>query len=147
MPCCRNSDRFLPGAISFPCPIRGSMRKSLSRTSYVVRPPRKPAAGIKARGIISLVLFAAVASHAITPPDAAYVQSFEKWKAEMVDDLKQRWLVLAGLFWLKPGANTFGSAENNAIVLPSGPPHSGSFVLKEANVSAQFQPGTPAKIE
>jgi hypothetical protein len=75
------------------------------------------------------------------------MQSFEKWKAEMVDDLKQRWLVLAGLFWLKPGANTFGSAEDNAIVLPSGPAHAGSFVLKDANVSVQFQLGTPAKID
>src|ERR1700746_508505 len=108
-----NSNRFSPGAISFPCPIRGSMRERLSGRSYVARRPRKPAPGIKARGVISLVLFAAVASYAITPPDAAYMQSFEKWKAEMVDDLKQRWLVLAGLFWLKPGANAFGSAEDN----------------------------------
>jgi len=123
------------------------MREKLSRALCVVRDLRKPAPSIKARWIISLVLFAAVALHAITPPDAAYLQSFEKWKAEMVDDLKQRWLVLAGLFWLKPGANTFGSAENNSIVLPSGPAHAGSFVLKDANVSAQFQPGTPAKIE
>jgi hypothetical protein len=123
------------------------MRKSLSRTSYVVRRLRKPAPGIKARGVISLVLFAAVASHAITPPDAAYLQSFEKWKAELVDDLKQRWLVLAGLFWLKPGPNTFGSGSDNVIVLPSGPTHAGSFLLKDADVSAQFQPGTPAKID
>jgi uncharacterized protein len=123
------------------------MRERLSGRSYVVRRPRKPAPGIKALGVISLVLFAAVASHAITPPDAAYMQTFEKWKAEMVDDLKQRWLVLAGLFWLKLGANTFGSAEDNAIVLPSGPAHAGSFVLKDANVSVQFQLGTPAKID
>src|SRR5579864_4008756 len=147
MRCCRNSNRFLPGATSFPCPIRGSMREKLSRRSYVVRRPRKPAALSKARGVISLALFAAVAAHAITPPDAAYLQSFEKWKAEMVDDLKQKWLVLAGLFWLKPGANTFGSAEDNAIVVPSGPPHAGSFELKDTDVSVQFQPGTAAKID
>ena len=39
--------------------------------------------------------------------DAAYQQSFLKWKAELVDDLKQNWLTLAGLFWLKPGENTW----------------------------------------
>ena len=45
----------------------------------------------------------------VEKPDAAYVQSFEKWKAEQTADLKENWLSLAGLFWLKPGANTFGS--------------------------------------
>jgi hypothetical protein len=34
--------------------------------------------------------------------DASYLQSFDKWKAELVDDLKQNWLPLAGLFWLNP---------------------------------------------
>ena len=65
----------------------------------------------------------------------------------MVDDLKQRWLPLAGLFWLKPGANAFGSAEDNPIVLPSGPAHAGTFTLKGENVSVQFAEGTLAKIE
>ena len=52
--------------------------------------------------------------------DAAYQQSFNKWKAELVDDLKQNWLTLAGLYWLKPGTNTFGSDAGNSVVLPSG---------------------------
>jgi uncharacterized protein (DUF1684 family) len=97
--------------------------------------------------VVGAAIALSIAAAALQPPDAAYLQSFEKWKAEMVDDLKQRWLVLAGLFWLKPGANTFGSAEDNAIVLPSGPAHAGSFVLKDADVSVQFQSGTPAKID
>jgi uncharacterized protein len=93
-----------------------------------------------------LVVFA-LAAAALQTPDAAYVQSFEKWKADMVDDLKQRWLPLAGLFWLKPGPNSFGSAEDNAVVLPSGPTHAGNFTLKDGDVSVQFQDGTPATIE
>jgi uncharacterized protein len=84
---------------------------------------------------------------ALEPPDAAYLQSFEKWKAELVDDLKQRWLVLAGLFWLRPGATTFGAADDNAIVLPSGPAHVGSFHLENGNVSVEFQAGAEAKID
>lgn len=83
---------------------------------------------------------------AIVPPDAAYIVSFNKWKAELVDDLKQNWLVLAGLFWLKPGANTFGSANDNAIVLPSGPAHAGTFELQGDEVSVELQPGVEAKI-
>jgi uncharacterized protein (DUF1684 family) len=123
------------------------MREKHSRGSYVVRRLRKSALGIKARGLASLVLFAAAASHSITPPDSAYTQSFEKWKAEMIDDLKQRWLPLAGLFWLKPGANSFGTADDNAVVLPSGPARGGSFLLNGESVAVQVQPGTPAKID
>jgi hypothetical protein len=42
-------------------------------------------------------------------PDPAYLKSFDKWKVELVDDLKKNWLPLAGLFWLKPGQNSFGT--------------------------------------
>jgi uncharacterized protein len=55
--------------------------------------------------------------------------------------------VLAGLFWLKPGANTFGSANDNAIVLPAGPPHAGVFQLQGDAVSVEIQKGVQAKIE
>jgi uncharacterized protein (DUF1684 family) len=83
----------------------------------------------------------------IQPPDAAYLQSFEKWKGELVDDLRQNWLVLAGLFWLKPGANTFGSAADNAIVLPSGAAHAGVFQLQGQAVSVELQRDAQAKID
>jgi hypothetical protein len=43
----------------------------------------------------SAVLLAGATSSAPAAPDAAYVQSFEKWKAEQIDDLKQNWLPLA----------------------------------------------------
>ena len=84
---------------------------------------------------------------ALQPPDAAYLESFEKWKAELVDDLKQRWLVLAGLFWLKPGASAFGTAEDNAIIIPSGPAHAGSFHLENGKVSVEFRTEAQAKID
>ena len=95
---------------------------------------------------VLLVLFVSVVS-AIQLPDAAYMQSFEKWKAELVDDRKQNWLPLAGLFWLKPGANTFGSANDNAIVLPSGPAHVGVFQRQADDVSVEIRPGVDAKID
>jgi uncharacterized protein len=89
----------------------------------------------------------AACAAAVQPPDAAYLQSFEKWKAELVDDLKQNWLVLAGLFWLKPGTNSFGSASDNAIVLPSGPAHAGVFQVQGEEVSVELQKGVDAKID
>jgi uncharacterized protein len=97
--------------------------------------------------IVSALLLYALFATALTPPDPAYLESFEKWKAEEVQDLKERWLVLAGLFWLKPSASTFGSADDNAIVLPSGPAHAGAFLLQGNSVSVEFQPAAQAKID
>src|SRR3954465_14343002 len=97
--------------------------------------------------LTAMVIVSAVLAQSAQPPNAAYLQSFEKWKSELVDDLKQNWLVLAGLFWLKPGANTFGAASDNSIVLPSGPAHAGTFQLQGDSVSVEVQKGAPAKIE
>jgi uncharacterized protein (DUF1684 family) len=93
--------------------------------------------------IFLLATFLAFAAH---PPDAAYLQSFNKWKAELVDGRKQHWLPLAGLFWLKPGESTFGSTSDNAIVLPSGPAHAGVFVREDKTVTVKLQSGVEAKI-
>jgi len=76
--------------------------------------------------------------------DPAYQQSFEKWKGKLVDDLKQEWLPLAGLFWLKPGENSFGTDPKNAIVFPKGPARAGSFTLLGKTVTAQFAPDAGA---
>jgi len=80
-------------------------------------------------------------------PDIAYQQSFDKWKAELVDDLKRNWLTLAGLFWLKPGPNTFGTDPKDDIVLPSGSTlaHAGTFELGK-EVMVHFGPGVNASI-
>jgi hypothetical protein len=81
---------------------------------------------------------------AASKPDAAYVQAFEKWKAEQTEDLKENWLPLAGLFWLKPGANSFGSAVDNMVVFPKGPAHAGEFDLAEKNVTIKLLAGAQA---
>ena len=104
-------------------------------------------------GIVFLAIFATSAiTMARVPlsadaPDAAYVQSFEKWKVEQTDDLKANWLSLVGLFWLKPGTNTFGSDPGNAIVFPKGPAHAGDFDLEGSDVTLRLRPDTPATIE
>lgn len=97
---------------------------------------------ISTAAFLSFSIFA----FAVQAPDAAYVQSFEKWKAELVDGRKQHWLSLAGLFWLKPGENTFGRANDNAILLPSGPAHAGTLVRDDKTVSVKLQSGVDAKI-
>jgi uncharacterized protein (DUF1684 family) len=94
----------------------------------------------------SAILFAHAAGSAPAPPDPAYVQSFEKWKAEEIDDLKKNWLPLAGLYWLKPGANSFGSDAANAIVFPKGPAHAGEFDLEGNDVTIKAPPEAGATL-
>jgi len=80
------------------------------------------------------------AADSSSAPDAAYIHSFEKWKAAETDDLKTNWLPLVGLFWLKPGINAFGSDPSNAIVFPKGPGHAGEFDLDGKDVTlAQYK--------
>jgi len=98
--------------------------------------------------ILSPILLRAVkaASSAPVVPDAQYVQSFEKWKAEETDHLKQNWLPLAGLYWLKPGTNSFGTAPENALVFPKGPAHAGEFDLEGKDVTIKVLPEARAAI-
>ena len=104
---------------------------------------------IRSKGLITLCfLSAACLSFAVSDAiDPAYQQSFDNWKAELVDDLKQNWLPLAGLFWLKPGENTFGSESGNAIVFPKGPAHAGVFVLQGDEVTVKLMPDAHATID
>lgn len=99
---------------------------------------------------LTLSVLAAVALGAGKPDpasvDAAYQQSFDKWKSELTEDLKQEWLPLAGLFWLKPGENSFGTDPKNAIVFPKGPVQAGSFNLEGKNVTAKFESSANATI-
>jgi len=103
---------------------------------------------MKSRLVSFFLLIALVAVASGTPAiDPAYQQSFDKWKAEQVDDLKKNWLVLAGLFWLKPGDNTFGSDAASSIVFPKGPAHAGVFTIRGEDVVAKFSPDAHAVID
>lgn len=105
------------------------------------------------RRVATLTLVVAVlpvlllATDSLHPPDPAYEQSFDKWKTGVVDDLKQNWLPLAGLFWLKPGENTFGADPANAIVFPKGPDQAGVFELQGTEVTVKLSPEAHALID
>ena len=81
--------------------------------------------------------------------DAVYEREVEKFRAEEIKDLKSNWLVLAGLFWLKPGANSFGTASSNPITLPEGtaPAKAGVFELNGEDVTIRMEPGAAAIID
>ena len=88
----------------------------------------------------------AASSPPVSAPDGAYVQSYEKWKAELTDDLKQNWVPLAGLYWLKPGANSFGTDPANAVVFPKGSAHAGEFDLEGKDVTIKLLSDSHATI-
>ncbi len=75
---------------------------------------------------------------------AAYQQEIKEWHAKRVAGLKSEngWLNLAGLFWLKPGKNSFGSAPTNDLVFPPDKSAGllGHLVLENGQVRAEIAP-------
>lgn len=106
--------------------------------------------------LLSTVLLgggAAWAADAKAPDPAAYRQEIEKWRQERIDGLKKEdgWLTLVGLYWLKRGANRFGSDPGLPVILPKGkaPAFAGNLALqqdpdpKKTTVTLTVQPGVP----
>jgi uncharacterized protein (DUF1684 family) len=92
---------------------------------------------------VALVLLAGI------PEATEYRASIEAWRAEREAKLRadDGWLVLAGLYWLKPGANRFGSAPDNEIVLPaSAPAHAGAFTHEAGKTTVSVEPGVAATV-
>ncbi len=62
-----------------------------------------------------------------------YEDSIHAWQQHRNAGLRapDGWLTLVGLFWLKPGPNSIGSADSNDFVLPkTAPAHAGTFHLQ-----------------
>jgi uncharacterized protein len=78
--------------------------------------------------------------------DPAYQHSFQAWKSALVENRKENWLTLSGLFWLKPGENSFGTDAGSAIVFPKGPAHAGVFELQGTEVTVKLAPGVSAAV-
>lgn len=72
------------------------------------------------------------------------------WRANYQKSLlePEGWFAVAGLFWLKPGANQFGSDSSSVVVLPeySSPPIAGMFTLNGDKVTVSTVPGVELKI-
>ena len=80
---------------------------------------RYPAAAVAA----GLLLLAGCRPAQQAPQSTArYDESVRAWQRHRDAGLRSPdgWLTLAGLFWLKPGDNTIGSAATNEFVLPQG---------------------------
>jgi uncharacterized protein (DUF1684 family) len=103
---------------------------------------------MKNRLLAILIVLAPLLLAAPPKVDPAYAQDVAKWKTEHEQDLRARWLPVRGLFWLKEGETTFGSAADNQIVLPKGPAHAGVFGMKEGGkVGVVLKAGVTATVD
>lgn len=76
-----------------------------------------------------------------TPTDTPEVAA-EKWRVKHDVDYRRDWVSIAGLFPLKAGINTAGSAATSDIVLPASVPATiGRFVLSGKSVRFEPVPG------
>ncbi len=83
--------------------------------------------------------------------DEAYRGEIRAWRAQREARLKADggWLTVAGLFWLKDGANRFGADPGNEIVLPPGsaPARAGVFHFQAGKATVEVEPGVTITAE
>jgi uncharacterized protein (DUF1684 family) len=82
-------------------------------------------------------------------PDAATANAAAReWQLKHEADYRKDWVSIAGLYPLKPGPNTAGSASTNDIVLPASTPAAlGRFVLEGERVRFEPAPGAQVRLE
>ena len=80
----------------------------------------------------------------VAAANSPYVADVEQWRTKREERLKADggWLTVSGLFWLKDGANTFGSAPGNDIVLPAvAPARAGVIAFSGGKATVRAEPG------
>ena len=81
-------------------------------------------------------------------PDPAHVKEVEQWRARHEADYRNEYVPLAGLFFLKPGRNTVGSAASSDITLPRRTPASvGEFVYQKPRIRFEPRSGAPVTLK
>ena len=75
------------------------------------------------------------------------VAEIEAWRAKHEDSYTHNWATIEGLHFLKPGAQSAGSAPDNDVVLiASLPERLGTFTLASDAVTFAPEPGAPITI-
>ena len=97
------------------------------------------------RLLAALLASAALIACSPVTDKAAHRAEVEDWHAKRIARLTSEtgWLTLVGLYWFKPGENSFGRAPSNALVLDHAalPDTLGSFNLAEGRVHFIARPG------
>ena len=87
--------------------------------------------------------------------EATYADSMAVLRARREERLRspEGWLAVAGLFFLEPGPNAFGSDPGNPVTLPEGvgPAEAGTFVLEKGpdgpRVTVKVAPGAAVLLD
>ena len=79
-------------------------------------------------------------------PEAAVTTAVQAWRDKHEADYRREWVTIAGLHFLRPGAQTAGSAKGSDVELPASAPSTlGRFVLEGTTV--RFEPAKGAAVE
>lgn len=91
------------------------------------------------------------AQTSVTSAESEWLQDLDTWRARRAQevDAPDGWLTLAGLEWLKPGANSVGAAPGNQVRVHSpAPDRIGLFTVSNKTVQLLSpQGGFPAGLE
>jgi len=95
--------------------------------------------------ITALILIVGCSQESGDQGSEEYIASINTWHQNRITRLKKEngWLSLVGLYWLKEGENTFGTAKNNDVVFPLGsvPDYTGKFILDGDSVVVSINGG------
>ena len=98
---------------------------------------------------IVLILYSCKTETRGTKSSPGYISEIEQWHHKRISRLKEEtgWLNLVGLYWLKEGGNTFGSAESNDIIFPENAPDQiGTFFRNDSIVTVKINPDVNVNI-
>jgi len=80
---------------------------------------------------------------------ASYLDELARWRESRSRSLEadDGWLTVAGLYWLRDGLQTMGSAPDNDLVLPHGaPPKAGTLRFADGVAHFEAGPGVTATL-
>jgi uncharacterized protein (DUF1684 family) len=83
-------------------------------------------------------------------PSSDYRAEVEAWRQRREQRLRadDGWLAVVGLFWLRQGQNTVGSAPDSAVLLPAPvPADAGTITLADGHATLVVTPGTEARVD
>jgi uncharacterized protein (DUF1684 family) len=93
----------------------------------------------------TLVAFAPASQASQAQADEHYIRAIEAWRVTMEQNLRRDngWLTLAGRYFMKPGENAIGTAQDNDVLLPSGlgPAHLGKVIVDGKMVELKLNDG------
>ena len=97
-----------------------------------------------------MICLCATPSLAQPSTDPGGPSGFREWRTHREQSLRSEtgYLALAGLYWLKDGSQSFGSAPENDVVFPAGraPDLAGHFVVKNHGVTVVGAPDVSLKV-